>query len=346
MPSSPERRATVAGAFLEGWRRVLQAPALAASLVLLTFLLALPLAAAVGAMIEEHLGASLEADRAARGWHPGWAAEFGASAQGLGRTFTHEILGFGGTLATLSDLLDRQPLNPALAGAAAAYVVVWIFVSGGVIDRLARGRPVGAGPFFAACGVYFLRFLRLAVVIGAAYWSLFAWLHPFLFGVVYDRFTRDMTEERDVIVLRALIYAAFLLPVLLVSLVADFAKVRAVVEDRRSMLSAMLSALRFIRRRPFRVTALYLLNIVAAMIVLRLWLQVTPAADAPVWSALLIGQLYILVRIWAKLAFMASEIAFFQGELASAGYAAAPLPIWPQSAAAEAIKNLSSERRR
>ena len=59
-------------------------------------------------MLEEHLGASLEAEQALNGWNAGWAAEFGAQAQGLGRTFTHEILGFGGTLANLSRFLDRD----------------------------------------------------------------------------------------------------------------------------------------------------------------------------------------------------------------------------------------------
>jgi hypothetical protein len=349
MRSSPDAagrssrpRATILGAFLEGWRRVLRAPALSAGIVLATLLLALPLAIALGGMIEEHLGRSAEADAAASGWHRGWTGEFAAQAQGLGRTFTHEILGFGGTLATLSGLLDGEPLPPTLAGVVAAYVVLWIFLSGGVVDRLARARPVGAAAFFSACGACFFRFLRLGVVAGAAYWALFAWLHPYLFGALYDRFTRDMTEERDAIVLRAALYAAFLTPVVLVSVVADFARVRAVVEDRRSMLSALTAAVRFIRRRFFRVAGLYLLNIVTAMVVLRLWLQVAPAAGAPVWIAFLIGQIYLLVRIWARLAFLASEVAFFQGELAHAGYTAAPLPRWPESAAAEAIRNLTT----
>ena len=351
MPSSSDtaaasnrRRATILGAFIEGWRRVVHAPSLTSAIVISTFLLAMPLAIALGGMIEEHLGASVEADAAASGWNAGWAGEFAAQAQGLGRTFTHEILGFGGTLASLSSLLDREPMPPTLIGAAAAYLVFWIFISGGVIDRLARARPVGASAFFAACGTWFGRFLRLGAVAGAAYWLLFAWLHPYLFGTVYDRLTRDMTEERDVIVLRAGLYAAFLIPVVLVNLVSDFAKVRAVVEDRRSVLSAITTAVRFIRRRFLRVLGLYLLNIVAALVVLRLWLQVAPPADASVWIAFLIGQLYLLARIWAKLAFMASEVAFFQGELAHAGYTAAPVSRWPDSPSVEAIKNLSIER--
>ena len=183
-----------------------------------------------------------------------------------------------------------------------------------------------------------MRFLRLAVVIGAAYWALFRWLHPFLFGTVYHHFTRDMTQERDGIVLRTMLYVVFALALAFVSVVADFAKVRAVVEDRRSMLGAIGAALRFIRRRPFRVAGLYFLNVIAFLVVLRLWLQVAPSASAPAWLALLLAELYLLVRIWAKLAFMGSEVVFFQGELAHAGYTAAPPIVWPDSPAAEAIE--------
>ena len=351
MPSSPDPRAgvarpraTILGAWLEGWRRVLRAPALGAGMLAVTFLLALPMALTLGAMLRTHLGASREADRAAAGWNAGWAAEFGAQAQGLGQTFSHEILGFGGTLANFSNFIDRRPVNPAMAGAAAVYIAIWVFFSGGILDRLARGRPVGAAAFFAACGVYFLRFLRLAVVFGTAYWLILTVLHPYLLGTVYGRWTRDVTLERQAIVARALLYAIVLAALMLVNLVADFAKVRAVVEDRRSMLGAITASLRFLRRCHVRAIGLYLLNVVGVLVIARLWMSLAPSAAAPTWSALLIAQIYLLFRIWAKLAFMASEVAFFQGELAHAGYTASPPLVWPESASAEAISNLSRGR--
>ena len=342
MPSSPSsspRRTPALGALLEGWRRVIKAPALAGGILLVTLLAALPLALVVEADIRRHLGNSLEADSAASGWNSIWAADFSSQATGVSRTFTHEILGFGGTMAMVSGLFDRDGLPRELRLAVAAYILLWIFLSGGVLDRLARGRPVRVSGFFAACGEYFLRFLRLAVMIGAAYWLLFEWLHPFLFDGVYYRLTRDMTEERDAIVLRGGLYLVFALALMLVSMVADFAKVRAVVEDRHSMLGALGASLRFIRRRFFRVSGLYLLNVIVLLIILRLWLQVAPSASAAPWLALLIGQAYLLFRVWAKLAFMASETVYFQGELAHAGYTAAAEPVWPESPAAEAIEN-------
>ena len=338
-------RASVLGAWIEGWRRVLAAPAITLSVAAITFLTALPLAVVIGKQLDAHLGSSLEADGAAAGWNAIWVKDFETQATGIGKTFTHEILGFGGTLSAVSDLVDREKIDPAIAGAIATYLVVWLFLSGGILDRVARGRPVRMSAFFAACGVFFVRFLRLGAVIGACYWAIFYWLHPWLFVTLYNRWTRDISAESTGMAIRAGLYVIFLGTLLIVSLVADFAKVRMVVEDRYSVVGGLSSAIRFVRRRPLRVIGLYLLNILVALVIARLWLQTAPAATASVWLAFLGAQLYLVARIWAKLAFMASEVVFFQGELAHAQYTAAPELVWPDSPAAEAIDNLSTRSR-
>jgi hypothetical protein len=169
---------------------------------------------------------------------------------------------------------------------------------------------------------------------------MFAYLHPLLFDRIYGWAIRDMVEERDVVAVRALLYAVFLAVLAAINLVADFAKVRTVVEDRRSALATLAASLRFVRRRFWRVAGLYAINILALLVILRLWLQIAPAASAATWVVLLAGQLYILVRIWARLAFLASEVVFFQGELAHAEYAAPLEPLWPDSPAVEALEHL------
>ena len=329
------------GAWLEGWRRVWAAPALAASLLVVTLLTALPLGVALGGMIREQLGTSDLANKPAWNWDAGWAAEFAAQAQGIGRTFTHEIIGFGGTLKILSDIIDARGINPTLAGAAVAYGALWMFLTGGILDRFARGRVVRAAGFFAASGAYFVRLIRLGVVMIASYWVLFRYLHPLLFTRVYDHYTRNMTAEREGFALRVGLYALFALVLFTVNLIFDFAKVRLVVEDRRSVISALGASMRFLRRRPFRAFGLYLLNGIGFLLVLRLWFDAAPQAWESVTWAFFVTQVYLLARIWLRLVFMASEVVFFQGELAHAGYTARPPHLWPNSAAAEAIQNLT-----
>jgi hypothetical protein len=348
MPSLPERapaarpiRATAA--FLDGWRRVLRAPALPVGMLVVTMVLAAPLAIGLGEMIEAHLGSSLAARSAASGWDARWASEFAAQAQGVGRSFTHEVLGFGGTLAIVSSFVDRTALNPALLGAVAAYLALWLLLWGGLIDRLARDRKVGAARFFAACGANAGRFIRLAIAVGLVYWAILGWLHPLLFQGIYGRLTRNMTAEGDAVVLRIALYAVFVGALVIAALVADVARVRIVVEGRRSALGAIVAGVRFIRRRPIGLAAVYGLNVLAVSIVVAVWYFIAPAADAPVWVAVGVAQVYLLLRICSRLAFMASYVSLFQATLAHAGYVAPSIPVWPDSPSAEALSRLTTE---
>jgi hypothetical protein len=331
MPSSPDAprpavhpRATVIGAFVEGWRRVVRAPVLVLLVWLLTTLAAAPLAVVVGRQVDAHVASSLAADRIANGWDAQWAAELASGAQGAASTLTVEILGFGGTIASLAHLIDAKPWPPGIAGALAAYVAIWIFLSGGLLARYASARPVPLRPFVAACRVFFVRFLRLACVIGAAYWAVFRVLEPWLFGTLWIRLSQSVTAEPWLLVWRGVLYAIVIAALAAINLVADIAKVRMVVEDRHSAIASIGAASRFIRRRAGRCAALYLVNIVGLLVLARLWLQVVPAVSAPLWQTLLAGQIYLIARLCGKLAFMASEVAFFQGELASAQYVRTP----------------------
>jgi hypothetical protein len=93
---------------------------------------------------------------------------------------SHEIIGFGGTLSTLSRFVDARELDPAIVSAVAGYLLLDVPV-GGILDRYSRQRPIRTAAFFAACGVYFMRFLRLAVLVAPFYWLLFRVVHPLLF---------------------------------------------------------------------------------------------------------------------------------------------------------------------
>lgn len=328
------------GAFVEGWRRTLRAPGVVIAVWIITTVVTLPLAAMLHDDIEGQLGTSMAAERALRGWDLDWTGEFGADARGVAGTFTREILGAAGLVATISRILSGERPPAALGGAVAVYLAAWIFLSGGIIDRLARARPLGAAAFMALAGGYFFRLLRLAAIAAGAYWLLFRAVHPFLFETVFDRLTRDLASESEALGMLGALYAVFALLLGLVSLIVDFTRVRLVVEDRRSVLSAIGAGLRFVRRRFWRTAGLYTLNILALLVMARLWIQVAVGANGPDWAALLLSQVYLVVRIWGRMAFLGSEAVFYQGELAHAQYTAAPVPRWPDSASVEAIRNL------
>ena len=327
-------------AFIDGLMRVKRAPMLVIGLWLATVLTALPFAIVLQVLIGDHLGASLAAQPAAEGVNYDWWNEFLAQTSGVGLSFVPAILGFAAVMRNLSTFVDNSGFPLVIAIAVSAHMVVSLFLIGGVLDRLARDRAIGAAAFFSACGMYAVRFLRLAIVATAVYYLLLVPYHTWLFDELYQALTGNLTVERTAFFYRVALYAAFLVPLALANLIFDYAKVRAVVEDRRSMIGAVVSAIRFIRRNPGAAIGLYLLDALLFLAVIGLYFLLAPGAAANNTLAFAIGQLYIVFRVVVRLQFAASQIALFQGRLAHAGYVARPVPKWPDSPAVEALQRL------
>jgi hypothetical protein len=334
----------IVSCYLDGVRRVLRAPMIWLGAWGLTLALGLPLALVLRGMIADHLGASLAADAAAAGVNWDWWQEFQYQASGIGATFGPSVLGFASVLRHLSDLADNAALAPVLAGAVGAWLVAWSFLSGGILDRYARNRATWASGFFAACGTHFFRFLRLGVVAYAAYYVLFAWVHPLLFETAWRPLTRDLAVERTAFLVAAALYAVFGLLLAAVTLVFDYARVRIVVEDRRSALGALLAGARFVWRHLGRVAGLFAIGAAMFLAFAAVYALVAPrgaGGGAAVWLAAGLGQVWILARLFLKLVNYGAAVALFQRQLAHADYVATAIPEWPESPSAEALRGES-----
>ena len=319
------------GSYLDGWRRVWRAPAVTVGLLLVTWFMTPALSRALGS--GSFYGIVLLEETAGQDMTQPWASEVVTQVKGL--AFKYEFLTFAGLLMLADGIATASVLPPALLGGLATYVGVWMFLTGGIVDRLARDRPVRTVAFFAASGGSFLRLLRLAVFAGAGYWMLFRWFNPLL---------RNASGEPVSVAGNAVAWAIGLASIATVGMLADFAKVRLVVEDRRSAIGALAAAIRFVGRRAARVLVLWLLHLLVVAAIAGAWYNLYSYPSARDWADLLVVQLYVLFLLWAKLALMGAEIAFFQSELAHATYTAAPLPVWPDSPSVEAIDNFLSRR--
>lgn len=333
----------IVASLLDGLRRVVRAPVILVGAAMLTLLLAVPLGLLLREELLRALGESLVADAMADGVAWDWWQQFNSQATGLARSFTTSVIGFAAVLANLSALLDGNGQQPVIVAVVLTYLVVWTVFSGGVLDRYARNRATRSAGFFSACGLYGSRLLRLAIMAGLTYGFLFGVVHGWLFDDLYEAVTRNVTVERQAFAVRAALYLVFGLLLVGVTLVFDYARVRAVVEDRRSMLGALLAGWRFVRRRPGMCAGLYLANGLVLLAVMASYALLAPGAGATgpsLWLAFLTGQAYLLARLASKLLFYAAEIAYFQSQLAHTGYVAAPAPVWPESPTAEAIGRL------
>jgi hypothetical protein len=327
-------------AWREGVRRVNSAPAILLGVWALTLLVSVPMAAAMRGMLAQHLGGSLAADTAVSGANYEWMQEFAEQAVGLGTTFKPTIIGFAAVLDNLSAFIDNTAHPIVIVGAASVYIILWIFVAGGILDRYARDRATRTAGFFVSTGVFFFRFLRLAAIQGIVYALLFGVLHPWLFDSVYERMTHEVTVERTAFFVRVVLYLVFGILVAASTMVFDYAKVRAVVEDRRSMLAAVVQAVGFIRRNLSATLSLFAVNFAVFAAVVAAYAIVAPGAgdsSVTMWGAFVVAQLYVIARLWVKLVFWASETALFQSRLAHAGYVNRPEAMWPESPAADAI---------
>src|SRR5262245_25404892 len=228
-------------------RRVRTAPIVLISVFVVTFAAALPLTVTLREAVRSGLGHSLAGEQALRGVNYEWWAEFERSS-GFLATFSTRIIGFAAPLDNISTLLDRRSRPAAIVWLGAGYFLVWMFLAGGILDRYARNRPTRAHEFFAACGMYSGRFLRLAIVMAASYYVLFGYVHSWLFTSLFNRLTRELTEERTAFLLRLILYLVFGALLVITNIVFDYTKLRAVIEDRRSMIGALGASVRFVRR--------------------------------------------------------------------------------------------------
>ena len=199
----------------------------------------------------------------------------------------------------------------------AGALLLWAFLSGGVLDRYARRRPTRARGFFAASGGHLGAMLRLGltVVLVVAAFHL----------VIGGDFPNDYVHD-----------AAFAVA-LGIALVTSVAQVRIAVEDRRSALGALLAGMRFIVRNP-AVIALFVLLVLAFLGVMLAFERLGAAAlEGPrgaVAADVAVAAGCFLVLLW-----YAAATSLFQSRLAHASYTAAPPLEWPESPAAEAISN-------
>lgn len=238
-----------------------------------------------------------------------------AAGRLLGLPVAPPGIGLPALVSNLSNPLDRLPVLAAIAGPAGAWLVLWAFLSGGVLDRFARNRATRGRGFFGACGAHLPAIVRLEIVALLSYTALLA------------------SADRRV----PLAVAAA--GIVAVNVLTDFARVRIVVEDRRSAIGALLAGARFLRRNLPAAGSLYLLDALLIAAAGALYAVVRGPAIRPDGLLIAIPAAGLLLRHFLKLALLASEIALFQNRLAHASYTAAPVVEWPDSPEAEAITN-------
>jgi hypothetical protein len=280
--------------------------------------------------IQMRLGASVEANAAADGGDYAWMQEFRETPGLIAPSLRTEVIGFAAVLDNLSAVADagRRPIIMPIAGV--VYLLLLWFIAPGIIHRLAIAHPVGARGFFATCGAFAFRMLRLSIATAVVYGLLFGVFHPWLFDDLFEQLTRDTTAERNAFMLRVSFYALFFLVAAGVNLLFDYVKVRMVVEDRYSVFAALTAAARFVRGHRGLAAGVYAMNVLTLAAVVAAYGLIAPGAGTAgwdMWAALLAGELYIAARLFVKLSFWGGAIVAVQNELGHFGFARSALEV-------------------
>lgn len=284
---------------------------------LMGLLFALPAAVFIEETIHEFIGSSLAHETLRGQMDLAWLEEFTDEAGGAGSLVTPSRLSPAGVLDNLelwfSGDLFRE--NKGVAALGILFGLFWTLMSGGVLEHLARSetRP-GQGVFLAACSHYFFRFLRLVMAAGLAYYAIYRfsmWLFPRI-----ERATRDVTVEGTVLTYNviAAVFVMFLL--ILVKVTVDYAKISTVVEQRRSMFFAALRGVQFVVTHPIRTLGVYVvMGSLGLLLTAAYYLVVPGVADSGIGLivlALLVGQLYLLLRWFLRISLLGAESIVFR----------------------------------
>ncbi len=200
-------------------------------------------------------------------------------------------------------------------GLGGLYLIASIFLGGGIVAALAVERRVSLRRFFTDAGRYFGRFFRLFVLLIVVFGVLGAGYELLLADTIEDM-REAATTGRASFLWKALGVAVVVICGSLALMVFDYAKIRLVADRRRSSFVAVAVALAFSVRRCWRTVPLFGLNVLAVVLLFTLYLLVenlfSNATLASMIGLFFVQQVFILSRIWMKLSFYSTQMAYYQ----------------------------------
>lgn len=271
-----------------------------------------------------------------------WWSRWSEAQRGWTRSFAPDILGSGFAFKNLDLLLkgqlpagllaprseggaDREAtslMNPIILVLGVAYLILQTFLTGGILGVL---RSPGGGwtvrALLHGSGFYFGRFLRMTLLVLLADFLWFRIHAPF--AAWADRNAIESVAETTALAWSFGKYGSLLLGLLLVHLVAGYAKVIMVLEERSSALLALLSAASFCASRFLRVAGHYATIAILALLLLAGWSvldsTVTVVGYKTQLLAFVFAQAFVLLRIALRLGLLGGQVAIYRASRAEAG---------------------------
>jgi hypothetical protein len=217
-------------------------------------------------------------------------------------------------------VLKYQAALPGLAAglmaAGIVYLVLHIFLNGGIVGRLLdKEGPASLAGFVADCGRYFGRYVRLFLV-SLVFLVLTLGVFMSLVSALFKPLSEAALTEWLPLILSNLHLLIALLLLSIVHMTVDYARIAVAADGERKVLKALRHALTFLKTRFFRAWALYLLIVLLAVtgtiVFLVVFGRLGEPSVAQVAAGLACMQTYVVFRIWVRTLFVAAQAEFYK----------------------------------
>lgn len=316
----------------DGFRALRRSWGLPVLLLVVSLLTAAVLAVPLASQMEQALSKTESSQRMLYGFDFAWWSHWNDTRSGYATGFAPDIFGVGFAFKNVDLLLkgylplglfvtaapdgeDAPLVDPVVLGLGAAYLLLQIFLSGGVLSVLrgAQGAWTTRGLLHGA-GFYFGRFFRIGLVSLLLVACVFALNIPLT--RLAEHLGRESVSERTSVVWLIGRHALLLAALLFIHLVSSYARLITVLEERSSALLAVFSALAFCLRHLLRTVGQYALVALAGVVLLGLWYAVDSAWGTTGYKTqivtLLLAQSLMLARITLRLGLAAGQIALYR----------------------------------
>jgi hypothetical protein len=226
------------------------------------------------------------------------------------------------TYMFISDLMRSDggalgALGEAAGWAGIVYMAASSLVAAGAIETLAvTPRGFRFGTFFNGIARYGGRFFRLFLLVLCATFVVLLLMNGPAAALV-ERVARGSDAEWPALGLNLVRYGATFVLLGAVVLVADYTRVRMILDDSPSALAEAGRSVGFVLARPAAIGAFALCELLslAVLAVAAVLNRADRPATAPGVAALLVAyQAVMLARMWVRLTFWSAELEIVRGD--------------------------------
>ncbi len=290
-------------------------------LLAINILVALVLTFPLYSALKTSIGDSLMGERLTKGFDYRWYDDFQYRFRDSDfiTYLSPTMAGSGAFFRNVESLAMGQFLrfSPSIIMLLIVYVLLNVLFAGGILGVFhSPEEKFTIKRFFSFGGTYFNRFFRLFIISGVLYGILY-----FLIGANLSRLVNRLgvtafSERLPMVV--GLIFAVVMFFLLfLVNMIFDYAKVRTVVGEGRSMLKETGKAIGFVFKNFGKTMGLYYFLDLLGIAFMVIYGVVEPLISQATLFLVLLAfvwqQIYMLGRIWVRLTFFSSQLNLFMG---------------------------------